>query len=65
MIMVSKSLTTGDGLQVAHHHMSVDEAQPRMLEGRWQSADDFEAEQLPQLRRPLVGGDNEIELHGA
>ena len=48
-----------------HHHERVDEPARRVMEGRRQPPDDLEAARLPQPHRPIVGADDEIELHRA
>jgi hypothetical protein len=47
------------------HHIGVDMAARRVVEGVRQRAGDRKAHALPQLDGAAVGADHEIELHGA
>ena len=51
-------------LQEAVHHVGVDQAEARVVEGPGQPAQDLEAELLPELHRRGVGGHHQVELHG-
>src|SRR5262245_39102803 len=46
------------------HDMDIDIAKPLMLERLWKSADDREAQLLPQRDRARIRAHHEIELHG-
>jgi hypothetical protein len=46
------------------HHIGVDQAQPRVLESTRQATGNRKPHPPPQSHRPLIRGDDEIELHG-
>src|SRR5713226_9278642 len=56
---------SANGLEITIHDAHVDVAQSWMLEGSWQTPDNFKAKALPQPDGALVGADYEIELHRA
>src|SRR6266446_1233027 len=51
-------------LQVPMHHKGIDQAERRMSKHPRQGPHDGEPTALPQPYRPLVAGDDEVELHG-
>ena|SRR5215467_7072757 len=51
-------------VQKAMHDMDIDIAEPLMFERLWNSADDSEAQLLPQRDGARIRAHHEIELHG-
>jgi hypothetical protein len=53
------------GYELFVHDQCIDESEPLMMEGAGKGARHREAELLPETDCPLVGGDDQVELHSA
>ena len=53
------------GYKLFVHDQCIDESEPLMMKGAGKGARHREAELLPETDCPLVGGDDQVELHSA
>lgn len=59
------SAWSGDGFEGSEHDIRIHKAELCVMERAGQRADDAETQLLPEPYRRFVGGDDEVELHGA